>query len=217
MKDTSLLTLELAYEEAKRGTEKVTRECIEAVRKKCIFTTHTPVPAGHDQFPRDMVIRVVGVPEELFDVSDPAVTALRNHVVTGQNLVNMTHLALDFSHYVNGVAKKHGEVSRLMFGGYSIDSITNGVHAATWTADAFERLYDRYIPGWRQDNFNLRYAMSIPHEAIWQSHTEAKKKLVDYVNQETNSGMDVNIPTIGFGRRAATYKRGFAFQRPGAA
>ena len=203
----SLLTLELAYEEAKRGTEKVTRECIEAVRKKCIFTTHTPVPAGHDQFPRDMVIRVVGVPEELFDVSDPAVTALRNHVVTGQNLVNMTHLALDFSHYVNGVAKKHGEVSRLMFGGYSIDSITNGVHAATWTADAFERLYDRYIPGWRQDNFNLRYAMSIPHEAIWQSHTEAKKKLVDYVNQETNSGMDVNLPTIGFGRRAATYKR----------
>src|SRR5262247_2877879 len=89
--------------------------------------------------------------------------------------INMTHLALNFSHYVNGVAKKHGEVSRLMFGGYSIDSITNGVHAATWTADAFQRLYDRYIPGWRQDNFNLRYAMSIPHEAIWQSHTEAKK------------------------------------------
>jgi len=121
--------------------------------------------------------------------------------------INMTHLALNFSHYVNGVAKKHGEVSRLMFGGYSIDSITNGVHAATWVAEPFQKLYDHYIPGWKQDNFSLRYAMSIPRESIWESHIEAKRKLVDCVNREANAGMDVAVPTIGFGRRAATYKR----------
>src|SRR5262249_39244812 len=101
----------------------------------------------------------------------------------------------------------HGEVSRLMFGGYPIDSITNGVHAATWVADSFQKLYDRYIPGWRQDNFSLRYAMSIPVEAVWQSHMEAKRRLADYVNRQTNAGMEVDVPTIGFGRRAATYKR----------
>jgi len=82
----SLLTLELAHEEARKGSEKVTRECIEAVRKKCIFTTHTPVPAGHDQFPRELMLRVVGLPEELFDVRDSAVTDLRHHVVNDQNL-----------------------------------------------------------------------------------------------------------------------------------
>src|SRR5215831_8182335 len=73
----SLLTIELAYEEAKKGSEKVTRECIEAVRKKCIFTTHTPVPAGHDQFPRDMMIRALGHPEEIFTPDDLAVAGLR--------------------------------------------------------------------------------------------------------------------------------------------
>jgi len=83
----------------------------------------------------------------------------------------MTYLALNLSHYINGVTKKHGEVSRLMFAGYVIDSITNGVHAATWTSEPFQQLYDRYVPGWRQDNFNLRYALSIPAEEMWQAHT----------------------------------------------
>jgi len=119
----------------------------------------------------------------------------------------MTYLALTFSHYVNGVAKKHGEVSRLMFGDYSVDSITNGVHAATWTAPPFQELYDRHIPGWKHDNFNLRYAMAIPADEIWESHLQAKRALIDYANRVTNAGLDIHLPTIGFARRAATYKR----------
>jgi starch phosphorylase len=109
---------------------------------------------------------------------------------------------------VNGVAKKHGEVSKLMFAEYTIDAITNGVHAGTWVSEPLQRLYDRYIPGWKQDNFSLRYALSIPRKEVWDAHLQAKHELMEYVRRETNTAMDVNILTIGFARRVATYKRG---------
>jgi starch phosphorylase len=194
----SLLTLELLDEEAKRcGRTNVTRDDIEAVRKKCVFTTHTPVAAGHDKFPMELVSRVLdrGELEEMKDV------------FCCDDLLNMTYLALNVSHYVNGVAKRHGEISRLMFAGYNIDAITNGVHGATWAAESVASLYDRYIPGWRQDNCSLRYALNIPPEEVWQAHVQAKKALTQYVNQETNAGIDVDVLTIGFARRAAAYKR----------
>jgi starch phosphorylase len=105
------------------------------------------------------------------------------------------------------VAKKHGETSRLMFAGYHIDAITNGVHAATWASEAFASLFDKYIPGWKQDNFSLRYALSISRDEIWRAHREAKKSLIQFVNRTTNSGMDVDILTVGFARRATAYKR----------
>ena len=120
----------------------------------------------------------------------------------------MTFMALNLSHYVNGVAKRHGEVSGLMFAAYVIDAITNGVHAATWTAKPFQDLYDHYIPGWRKDNFTLRYALSISKNEVWQAHMQAKRMLIQHVNHETNTGMDTDVFTIGFARRAATYKRG---------
>ena len=97
------------------------------------------------------------------------------HLCCHEGTLNLTYLALNFSHYVNGVAMRHGEVSRAMFGGYVIDAITNGVHAATWTANEFHKLFDRHIPGWRRDNFSLRYALSIPREEIWQAHKAAKR------------------------------------------
>src|SRR5262249_42083438 len=103
--------------------------------------------------------------------------------------------------------KKHGEVSRLMFAGYEIDSITNGVHAATWTSPPFAELYDRHIPGWRLDNFALRSALGIPAREVWEAHQKAKRALVGFVNHETNSGMDVDVLTLGFARRATAYKR----------
>ena len=195
---SSLLAIELLDEEAQQnGRESIVQADIEAVRKKCVFTTHTPVPAGQDKFPLELVNRVlsrreVGEMREVFCCGD---------------LLNMTYLALNLSHYVNGVAKKHGEISRLMFAGYTVDAITNGVHAETWATESFSQLYDHYIPGWRQDNFSLRYAFGIPKEEIWQSHAKAKKKLVQIVNQETNAGLDVDLLTLGFARRAAAYKR----------
>src|ERR1019366_7903692 len=88
-----------------------------------------------------------------------------------------------------------------------VDAITNGVHAATWTSPAFQALFDKHIPGWREDNFSLRYALGIPSSEVWQAHSEAKRELVEYVNRETNAGLDVDVLTLGFARRAATYKR----------
>ena len=195
---SSLLALELLDEEAQRaGRASPNRIDIQTVREKCVFTTHTPVAAGHDRFPIELVNQVLGR-GEVQEMKD---------VFCCDDLLNMTYLALNLSHYVNGVAKKHGEVSRLMFAGYTIDAITNGVHAATWTADAFAQLYDRYIPGWRQDNLSLRYALGIPRQEICQAHSHAKKQLLHYVNQESNAGMDSDVFTVGFARRAATYKR----------
>ncbi len=194
----SLLALELLDEEAKRaGRQSITHDDVEAVRKKCVFTTHTPVPAGHDKFPLDLVHRVLGR-REVYDMRE---------VFCCEGVLNMTFLALNLSHYVNGVAKKHGEVSQLMFARYAIDSITNGVHAFTWVAEPFQELFDRYIWGWEQDNFSLRYALNIPKLEVWQAHTQAKQRLIQYVNDKTGAGMDAEVLTIGFARRVATYKR----------
>jgi starch phosphorylase len=119
----------------------------------------------------------------------------------------MTYLALNLSRYINGVAKKHQEVSSQMFANYTIDSITNGVNAPTWTSKPFQQLFDRYIQGWREDNFSLRYALSIPKQEVWNAHVQAKRQLIQYVNRETNAGMDVDVLTLGFARRTTAYKR----------
>ena len=122
--------------------------------------------------------------------------------------LNMTYLALNLSHYVNGVAKKHGEVSRHMFADYPIDAITNGVHAATWTVGALSRRSSTATsPAGGEDNFSLRYALSIPRRRSGRRTQQAKHELLTYVNRETNAGMDVDVLTLGFARRAATYKR----------
>jgi starch phosphorylase len=121
--------------------------------------------------------------------------------------MNMTFIALNLSKYINGVAKKHGEVAREMFPGYSIESITNGVHLSTWAAPAFKKLYDKHIPDWQSDYFSLRYAMGIPKDEISRAHQEAKKELIDHVNASTAADMDYDTFTIGFARRVTAYKR----------
>jgi starch phosphorylase len=119
----------------------------------------------------------------------------------------MTYLALNLSNYVNGVAKKHGEVSRLMFGDYPVDSITNGVHASTWVSEPFRELFDTHIPGWEEDNFSLRYALKISREEIWEAHQTAKEALVEEVARTTDMQLDPHAFTIGFARRMTAYKR----------
>ena len=193
-----LLGLELLDEASGQNDHHTIRpEDIDAVRKKCVFTTHTPVAAGHDKFPMDMVLRILG---------DHQAFHLKGVFCCDETL-NMTYLALNLSHYVNGVAKKHGEVSRHMFTSYIIDSITNGVHVSTWASESFQTLFDQYIPGWREDNFSLRYALNIPKEQVWTAHMTAKRNLIQYVNRECNTGMDFDVLTLGFARRAASYKR----------
>ena len=217
----AFLTMELLNEEVeKNGKSTIGQAEIEAVREKCIFTTHTPVPAGHDQFPLELVGKMAGNLNHVMDNQDMFAVDVQKHIfqyggefarmpeLTQRGVrLNMTYLALNLSNYVNGVAKKHGEVSRLMFADYPIDAITNGVHAATWTTEPMQVLYDRHIPGWREDNFSLRYVLNIPEEELWDTHQKAKLELLSYVNHQTNAGMDKDVLTLGFARRVATYKR----------
>ncbi|WP_414660291.1 alpha-glucan family phosphorylase [Horticoccus sp. 23ND18S-11] len=217
----SLLTLELLHEEAKQhGRTRVTGEDIDAVKARCVFTTHTPVAAGHDQFAMDLVGQVFGPRVGVIDLRDVFCADLVRRVVQLErpeadlsnlfsrgNTLNLTHLALNLSHYVNGVAMRHAEVSRQMFGKYQVDAISNGVHAATWTSPAFQQVFDRHIPGWRADNYSLRYALSIPTPELWTAHLAAKEKLIAAVRAATRVELDPQLLTLGFARRSTPYKR----------
>jgi starch phosphorylase len=170
----------------------------QAVRNRCVFTTHTPVPAGHDRFSMEQTYRILG----------PEVANLLERMGgCHDGMLNMTYVALASSRFVNGVAMQHGKISREMFPDYSIDAITNGVHAATWTAPPMQAIFDRRIPRWRKDNFQFRYAIDVPLREIEKAHAQSKRTLIDAVAQRTGITLRSNVFTIGFARRVATYKR----------
>jgi len=167
------------------------------VRNRTVFTTHTPVAAGHDQFDPALASRVLGtfVGRDVLDM------------LGGRGRLNMTHLALNLSHYVNGVALRHREVSSALFPRYEIHQITNGVHARTWTSPPFTALFDRYIPSWRGDPLMLHNALALPAEDVWQAHQRAKEALIGTVFQRTGRHLRGDALTLGFARRATAYKR----------
>ena len=156
------------------------------------------MPAGHDQFPSELVNRSWG--------ADWLAALEAMHCMPNGQL-NMTFLALQLSRYINGVAMRHGEISRTMFPRHPIDSITNGVHALTWTALPFRNLYDRYIPEWRRDNFYLRYATKIPIAEVRRAHILAKRELLARITQRTGTDLAESHMTLCFARRATAYKR----------
>ena len=196
---SALLVLALLEERTRRsGLRAVSDADRDAIRRQCVFTTHTPVPAGHDKFAIELVGQVLGA--ERCDSLAAAGCFL-------EGTLNMTHLGLVSSHYINGVSMRHEEISRDMFPGYPINSVTNGVHAVTWTSEHFARLYDNHIPEWRQDNLYLRYAISIPLEEIQHAHAEAKRDLLTEVERRAGAKLDPTAMTIGFARRATAYKR----------
>jgi starch phosphorylase len=171
---------------------------VKAVQQQCVFTTHTPVPAGHDQFGLDQMYIVLG--------NDRASTIERFGCLHN-GLMNMTYIALRFSRYVNGVAMQHGKVSEQMFPEYTVHSITNGVHAATWLSQPFQQLLDTEVPAWRHDNQYFRSVYGIAPETISATHAIGKQRLFETVKQRTGVVLDQNILTLGFARRVATYKR----------
>ena len=217
----ALLSLELLGEEAeKAGRSAITGEDIQNVRGKCVFTTHTPVPAGHDKFPMEFLTRAFPNENNFFDLKDAASADLVKRVLQVENdfptlteaakqgaALNMTYLALSLSTYVNGVAKQHGETSRQMFPEVPIEAITNGVHAGTWTSPAIQQIFDRYIPSWREDNYSLRSALALAPEELWSAHLIAKHELMEVVRKKTGLRLDEEVFTIGFARRATGYKR----------
>jgi starch phosphorylase len=195
----ALLTIALLERQLRgRTLERAADKDLEAVRRHCVFTTHTPVPAGHDRFSLQQGYRILGSERTSF---------IERTAGADDGLLNMTHIALRFARYVNGVAMQHGNVSREMFPDYTIDAITNGVHAATWTAPALQAVFDRYLPRWREDNLKLRHAANIPESEIAAAHLDAKLALIAAIKDQTGLQLRPEIFTIGFARRAATYKR----------
>ncbi len=168
------------------------------VKSAHVFTTHTPVPAGHDRFPYEMIKQTIGHEDLAWESLD----------LGGHYECNMTKLALNLSRYANGVAKKHGEISKHMFPGYNIDSITNGVHLPTWVHPDIQTILDVKMPSWREQPSILeRCYQVVTHEELWDAHQNAKRALLDEINARTGIQLDQTLLTIGFARRFATYKR----------
>ncbi len=196
---SALITLALLEERTSGRDLQVSDPGVrEAVRQRCVFTTHTPVPAALDRFPMGLVRRVLG---------EKYARAIEENRCCPEGTLNMTYLALSLSHYVNGVSMRHEEVSQDLFPRYPINYITNGVHASTWVASSFARLYDRRMAQWRRDNRYLRYAIRIPAEEIWATHVEAKQALLREVEARTGHRLNFSAVTLGFARRATAYKR----------
>ena len=168
------------------------------VKSLCHFTTHTPVPAGHDHFSETRVKKLLRglLPENL---------ELPSLVQNGR--FHMTELGLYFSSTANGVSALHGDVAQDQFPWSNIDFITNGVHHSYWMGSPFKRVYDQYVPEWRANPECLLKIDDIADDVIWNAHQERKQYLLGYANSQVSKALDGDTLTIGFARRAATYKR----------
>ena len=166
------------------------------LRHRTVFTTHTPVPAGHDVFSVDHLAAVLS-PEHFQRASQ----------VFEQGQLNMTRLAMRFSGTVNAVSRKHMDVTKAMFPEAEVYGITNGVHAVRWTSPPFARLFDKFIPGWRQRSEQLRQASLIPVEDIQQAHRDCRESFLQAIEARVGMPFGGAGIVIGFARRATEYKR----------
>jgi starch phosphorylase len=195
----ALLTLALLERQLGGGPLGVaTDEDVEAVRQRCVFTTHTPVPAGHDRFSAEQTIRILG---------SERTARLEKLGCFRDGMLNMTLLALRFSRFANGVSIQHAKVSRAMFPEFAIEPITNGVHAPTWICESVQTMLDKHVPAWRRDNLYLRNAIDFPEGEMLAAHASAKEDLLAEVASRTGIVLNPKVLTLGFARRAATYKR----------
>ena len=167
------------------------------VREMCIFTTHTPVEAGHDRFPYGLVEGLLSKYIEIDQLK----------ILAGESDMNMTRLALQLSGYVNGVAIRHAKTAGQMFPGYRIRAITNGVHLPTWVHPAFQEIYNRNYPSWSHEPAVLSQADQLPSDEVWAAHTAAKRDLVNFVARSGGCHLDPGKPIIGYARRMTSYKR----------
>ena len=232
---SAFLVLELIRERVADGMSFA--EARAAVREETIFTTHTPVPAGHDAFPFHMMEQYFHNYWEQLGLGREEFLALGEHQEAWGTAFNMTVLALRMAGQVNGVSELHGEVSREMWQSVwpersveevPITHITNGVHLPTWLPSEVRALFKKYLgPDWLQyqdDPALWERLAEIPDGELWDLHNEMKLKLLSFLRERVRrrwvrgaedptqvltSGtlLDPHALTIGFARRFATYKR----------
>jgi starch phosphorylase len=194
---SSLLTIRLLEDEIGTGAV-AAPEHLESVRARCAFTTHTPVPAGHDRFSEALVAEALG---------ERRTKILASLGLLESGTLNMTSLGVKLSGYVNAVATKHRDVTRAMLPGVDVASVTNGVHHVRWASLAMRDVFDGHLPGWRRDAAILRYASALPLESLAVAHYTAKRQLCNAVKGLTGTELDDGALTIGLARRVTPYKR----------
>jgi len=167
------------------------------VRDACIFTTHTPVEAGHDRFDYGLFEQVL----------QGYVDTKQVQLIAGDDALNMTRLALNLSGFVNGVAARHAQTTTRMFPGYDIRAITNGVHLPTWAHPAMRDLFNQHFPSWAFEPEMMVRADQLSADQVWTAHSRAKSDLITEVARRTGVGLDHDRPLIGFARRMTAYKR----------
>ncbi|BCA56708.1 putative glycogen phosphorylase [Nitrospira sp. KM1] len=232
---SAFLTLERLREFVEKGCSHA--EASEQVRMSTVFTTHTPVPAGHDVFPHHLMDRYFDGFWDLIGLSREEFLRLGETPESSGNGFNMTALVIRLSAHINGVSREHGRVSRSMWEHFwpglpteevPIRSITNGVHAPTWISPELNRLYCKSLsPTWSEscdDPALWQRVMDIPDDELWAMRQTMKRKLMGFVRERARSGwisgalqpsqvltrgtlLDPEALTIGFARRFATYKR----------
>lgn len=210
---------------------------LQVVAAANVFTTHTPVPAGNDSFPREMMRKYFGNFARELDLPFDELFSFGQTRINPSDPFSMTILALRMSRHANGVSRLHGDVSRMLWRDVwtgvpveevPITSITNGIHTKTWMAPEFSALYRKYLGDWEENLTNedfWRRVMDIPDSQLWDTHQQLKRRLVEFVRERVraqrqrvgespqsirtaNQLLDPEILTIGFARRFATYKRG---------
>ena len=210
---------------------------LQVVAAANIFTTHTPVPAGNDSFPREMMRKYFGAFAKELNISFEELFSFGQTRVDPNDPFSMTILALRLSRHANGVSKLHGEVSRLLWKDVwagvpahevPITSVTNGIHTKTWMAPEFAALYRKHLGAWEEHLTEPEFwrgVIDIPDAQLWETHQKLKLRLIEFVRErvrlrrqrlgesaeairKVDGILDPEILTVGFARRFATYKRG---------
>ncbi len=219
---SAFLALELLREQLDAGTPRPEAE--DWVRSHCIFTTHTPVKAGHDRFDPQLLLDQLSVFRESLRISEGELMAFgRANPNDLTEAFTMTILGLKLSSFANGVSRLNGDVARAqwhhLFANRPVDQvpighITNGVHLPTWTSPRARPFLDKHVAGWKDDPDAWNRVDDIPAAELWAYRRLLRGALVDYVTQKVksqtlpqNPQLDPDLLTIGFARRFATYKR----------
>ena len=211
-------------------------QAIQQVRAQSVFTTHTPVPAGHDAFPADQLEACTGPVWEEMGIGREQLLGLGAHP-GHTNQFHMTALAMRLSGRVNGVSRRHGQVTRNLWRdlwpnrpweAVPVTHVTNGVHLATWMSSPVMALLDEHLgPDWgdrlEEPSF-WDQVLTLDHTQLWEAHLKQKRALANFIREDTRRRfagqlkeasqvvgagtlLDPMAFTIGFARRFATYKR----------
>jgi len=210
---------------------------LQVVAAANVFTTHTPVPAGNDSFPREMMRKYFGALAKELNIPFDELFSFGQTRVDPNDPFSMTILALRLTRHANGVSKLHGEVTRSLWKDVwagvpvqevPITSITNGVHTKTWMAPEFSALYQKHLGAWEEhltESEFWRGVIDIPDAQLWETHQKLKLRLIEFVRERerqrrermgesaeairnVNRIVNPELLTSGFARGFATYKRG---------